>query len=68
MDQSISKQVVVVDPYQNSCEFLQGQYSVDMDDLLEWNPSLSSNKSECALQEGFSYCVLKDEDSEKCRQ
>ncbi|RLL93315.1 hypothetical protein CFD26_102048 [Aspergillus turcosus] len=32
-------------------------------DLMEWNPSLSTNVSTCALQPGYSYCVVQSDDS-----
>jgi hypothetical protein len=30
---------------------------ITTDELLRWNPSLSSNISTCALQPGYSYCL-----------
>ncbi|KAJ5745917.1 hypothetical protein N7520_011099 [Penicillium odoratum] len=49
----------------NSCKFIAFAYEVTTDQLVEWNPSLSSNVSICALQPGYSYCVLQSEDSSK---
>ncbi|KAK7962857.1 LysM domain protein, partial [Apiospora aurea] len=43
----------------NSCSFISYGYCVEFSDLISWNPSLSKNKTECALQPGFSYCVQK---------
>lgn len=47
----------------NSCKFIAKIYQVTTDQLMEWNPSLSTNVSTCALQPGYSYCVLESEDS-----
>ncbi|KAL2811774.1 hypothetical protein BJX63DRAFT_433124 [Aspergillus granulosus] len=47
----------------NSCTKVAYDLDVTTDRLLEWNPSLSSDMSTCALQPGYSYCALKDEDS-----
>ncbi|KAJ5653870.1 hypothetical protein N7490_000873 [Penicillium lividum] len=47
----------------NSCKYIAFAYQVTTDQLVEWNPSLSSNASICALQPGYSYCVLESEDS-----
>lgn len=43
----------------NSCSYIAFAYGVDFSDLLIWNPSLSRNETECALQRGYSYCVQK---------
>ncbi|KAI0907579.1 hypothetical protein F4823DRAFT_602322 [Ustulina deusta] len=43
----------------NSCSYISYAYWVDFSDLLTWNPSLSKNDTECALQRGYSYCVHK---------
>lgn len=42
------------------------RYVIDIGDLIEWNPTLDADFSQCYLQEEFSYCVLKDKDSENC--
>ncbi|KAJ5921276.1 hypothetical protein N7466_009602 [Penicillium verhagenii] len=47
----------------NSCLYLSRSYEVSMDQLKEWNPILSGNVSTCALQPGYSYCMLGSEDS-----
>ncbi|KAJ5634396.1 hypothetical protein N7528_002238 [Penicillium herquei] len=47
----------------NSCKYIANSNRVTMDQLMEWNPSLSGNVTTCALQPGYSYCVLKSEDS-----
>ncbi|KAJ6019447.1 hypothetical protein N7522_001514 [Penicillium canescens] len=47
----------------NSCKYVAFAYQVTTDQLMEWNPSLSTNASACALQPGYSYCVLESEDS-----
>ena len=43
--------------YLNSCDLWAADSGVSVDDLLAWNPSLSS--ANCTLQPGNSYCVLK---------
>ncbi|KAK7915205.1 hypothetical protein PG985_012908, partial [Apiospora marii] len=43
----------------NSCSFIAYLYWVEVSDLIVWNPSLSKNETECALQPGHSYCVQK---------
>lgn len=43
----------------NSCSYISYAYSVGLPDLLAWNPSLSKNETDCALQSGHSYCVQK---------
>ena len=42
---------------ENDCSFIAFLCDVTIDQLLEWNPSLSSNLSICSLQPGYSYCV-----------
>lgn len=39
------------------CDYVAFAYQVTTDELLAWNPSLSSNLSICSLQNGYSYCV-----------
>ncbi|EUC49055.1 carbohydrate-binding module family 50 protein [Bipolaris oryzae ATCC 44560] len=41
----------------NSCAIWAAQAGVTVEDLIAWNPSLSTNN--CVLQEGKSYCILK---------
>jgi hypothetical protein len=48
-------------PEQNLCKRVARSVDVSTAHLLEWNPSLSSNMSTCALQPGYRYCALKDE-------
>ncbi|KAL6230178.1 hypothetical protein BDW75DRAFT_248902 [Aspergillus navahoensis] len=50
-------------PDQNLCTNVARSLDITTDHLLEWNPSLSSDMSTCALQPGYRYCALKDEDS-----
>jgi hypothetical protein len=40
----------------NDCEDIAYDYAVTTDELVEWNPSLSSN---CSFQPGYSYCILQ---------
>ncbi|GIC84370.1 uncharacterized protein Aud_000186 [Aspergillus udagawae] len=55
------------DKYQNysdygdlsSCTWVAEISELTTDQLLEWNPSLSSNLTTCALQPGYSYCVQR---------
>ncbi|GIZ44486.1 hypothetical protein CKM354_000768300 [Cercospora kikuchii] len=44
----------------NSCSFVADFSGTTIDKLRSWNPSLS--ESDCRLQPGFSYCVLRSED------
>lgn len=41
----------------SDCDYVAFAYQVTTDQLLVWNPSLSSNLSTCNLQDGYSYCV-----------
>jgi LysM domain len=43
----------------NGCSTIASLYDVSTDQLLAWNPSLSSDLSICALQPGFSYCAVQ---------
>ncbi|KAF3031169.1 hypothetical protein E8E12_000443 [Didymella heteroderae] len=61
VDQSKSGKVEAFDPHGNTCKWITSQYEITDDELYEWNPSLS--RDICSFQEGFSYCVLKTEDS-----
>lgn len=42
---------------ESDCEYIAFAYQVTTDQLLAWNPSLSSNLSTCSLQNEYSYCV-----------
>lgn len=39
----------------NSCSTFAGEYEVGVDQIVSWNPSLSSEN--CQFQAGYSYCV-----------
>ena len=39
------------------CTDIAEEYAITTDQLLSWNPSLSSDLSSCSLQSGYSYCV-----------
>ncbi|BDD61511.1 hypothetical protein MAP00_006553 [Monascus purpureus] len=41
----------------NDCSYVAFAYQETTDDLLQWNPSLSTNLSACDFQAGYSYCV-----------
>ena len=41
------------------CRDLATDYEISMDQLVEWNPSLSNNVSTCTLSLTYSYCVLE---------
>jgi len=43
----------------NECSYIAFAYDVTTDQLLAWNPTLSSNLSTCDFQTGYSYCVLQ---------
>ncbi|KAL6230075.1 hypothetical protein BDW75DRAFT_245169 [Aspergillus navahoensis] len=51
-------------PELNLCKRVAKSVDVTTDNLLEWNPSLPSDMSTCALQPGYRYCALKDESYE----
>lgn len=51
--------------FANSCRYLAFAYHVTTDQLMEWNPSLSTNVSTCALQPGYSYCVVQSDNSSR---
>ncbi|KAL6706459.1 hypothetical protein ACN47E_005398 [Coniothyrium glycines] len=42
---------------QYSCEFVAQRFNVDVEQLLQWNPSLDSGN--CVLQPDVQYCVIK---------
>ncbi|OCK74384.1 carbohydrate-binding module family 50 protein [Lepidopterella palustris CBS 459.81] len=44
---------------ESDCDYVAFAYQVTTDQLLAWNPSLSSNLSTCNLQDGYSYCVVQ---------
>ncbi|KAK4932066.1 hypothetical protein LTR66_015998 [Elasticomyces elasticus] len=41
------------------CRDLATDYEISMDQLVEWNPSLTNNVSTCTLTMTYSYCVLE---------
>ena len=47
----------------NNCSVYESLYEVNVTQLVSWNPSLTT--SNCTLQMGYSYCVLKSWDR-KC--
>ncbi|CAG8905566.1 unnamed protein product [Penicillium egyptiacum] len=49
--------------FSNSCIYISFAFHVTTDQLMEWNPSLSTTLSTCALQPGYSYCVLQSDGS-----
>ncbi|KAJ8117157.1 hypothetical protein OPT61_g1579 [Boeremia exigua] len=49
--------------WQYSCDALASKYSISVEDLLKWNPSLSSK--DCVLQLGVKYCVVQVEESKR---
>lgn len=44
-------------PSQSSCKSIADKSKVDVENLIQSNPSLS--RDNCELKQGFSYCVLK---------
>lgn len=50
----------------NECLYVASLYDVTTDQLLEWNPSLNSNMSECSLQPGYSYCAALTNATGRC--
>ncbi|KAK2742840.1 hypothetical protein FQN57_005131 [Myotisia sp. PD_48] len=58
-DQSQSKQISLVTDTSNDCFYISSLYSVEIKDLLSWNPILKADK--CALLPGYSYCVSLNE-------
>ena len=57
VDQSESPDISTTIAFVNSCIYIAGAYHVAISDLMSWNPSLSADN--CALQPGFSYCVVQ---------
>ena len=49
----------------NLCSMVAMINRVTVNQLIKWNPSLSNDTSTCALQPGYSYCVLESTDSSK---
>lgn len=39
------------------CDYVAFANQITTDQLMQWNPSLSTNNSNCALKSGYSYCV-----------
>ncbi|KAF2621672.1 hypothetical protein BU25DRAFT_415867 [Macroventuria anomochaeta] len=58
IDQSQAKEAIP-GLLQNDCVSIADKSSVDIGELLRWNPSLSI--SDCIFEPGFSYCVVKTE-------
>lgn len=48
----------------NRCEYFAAQYHVSIDNLREWNPSLSDE--ECMFELDYSYCVVKGQSGLSC--
>jgi len=51
---------------QFSCAAVANKYNIDVDQLMRWNPSLSSDG--CVLQPGVNYCVVKIEEPGRRKQ
>ncbi|KAL8789409.1 MAG: hypothetical protein Q9213_001166 [Squamulea squamosa] len=45
--------------HKNDCSFIAFLSDITTDQLISWNPSLSSNLSSCSLQAGYSYCTAQ---------
>ncbi|KAK2610141.1 hypothetical protein N8I77_003595 [Diaporthe amygdali] len=43
--------------YISTCQALAGGWGVSLEELQNWNPSLNTNSSDCAPQDGFRYCM-----------
>jgi hypothetical protein len=56
--QTVNSTIPDAEALVNSCSFVASSYGVSVSDLVSWNPSLNSNETLCALQSGYSYCVL----------
>lgn len=41
----------------NRCSYVASVNGIPLDKLLSWNPSLSTDQSNCTLATGYSYCV-----------
>ena len=50
---------------ENDCSYIAFLSDITTDQLLEWNPSLSSNLSSCSLQSGYSYCTAQTNGTSK---
>ncbi|KAK3679998.1 hypothetical protein LTR78_000375 [Recurvomyces mirabilis] len=44
-----------------SCQDIADEYAISIEQLLDWNPSLNSDPSNCSLQPGYSYCVVSSD-------
>ncbi|KAL4749618.1 hypothetical protein BDW72DRAFT_194649 [Aspergillus terricola var. indicus] len=51
------------DNYTTLCRYILGSYGISFEQLLDWNPSLDTDKYSCTLSLGNSYCVLQYENS-----
>lgn len=51
----------------SDCSYNAFANQLTINQLLEWNPSLSSNLSTCNLQSGYSYCVELTNATSKAR-
>lgn len=49
-----------LDDLLNSCSYVASVFHVSVARLLEWNPSLDAHH--CALQPGYRYCAVRNED------
>ncbi|MCJ1456788.1 hypothetical protein MMC28_007153 [Mycoblastus sanguinarius] len=45
---------------ENDCSYIAFLSNITTDQLIKWNPSLSSNLSSCSLQSGYSYCTAQN--------
>lgn len=44
----------------NDCGYVAATYDVNTTQLMDWNPSLGTNYTDCTLQPGYSYCALRN--------
>ncbi|PYI36203.1 hypothetical protein BP00DRAFT_386649 [Aspergillus indologenus CBS 114.80] len=56
--QSLNSTIPDADQIANSCWFVANLNDVSVADLVSWNPSLTSNVTDCSLQPGYSYCIV----------
>ncbi|KAF9736405.1 LysM domain-containing protein [Paraphaeosphaeria minitans] len=66
VDQSQGTDLALYTSFINSCDYTRSTWSVTLEDLVAWNPSLDKNN--CTMKPGFSYCVLKDENYKPSKQ
>jgi hypothetical protein len=66
VDQSQSTELALYTSFINSCDYTTSTWSVALEDMIAWNPSLDRNT--CTMKPGFSYCVLKDENYKPSKQ